>query len=249
MRKLSLREKSVLAGLYLSKFDAKGLHHLGFDTFIEAFNVIGLALGVQPASVKNYRDEFDPLFPNGRMGWHKRPIRAYCKTIYDAFNGLGIEEFSVFLKKIIYKKQDLDVLMEDAEKKSKDSNLSFAKRLITGQAAEEYFRSKFQDIDQFKNFELEDTTRLGCGFDFRVFTSDIFFGVEVKGLNESSGNILLTNKEHSVASILKDRYFLFVVCNFREKPSHTLYQNPLESDLTFTRVEQRSIQVNWTANV
>ena len=77
MKKLTLREKSILAGLYLSKFDAEGLKFLGFDNFTEAFNVIGLGLGVQPASVKNYRDEFDPLFPNERQGWHKREIRKY----------------------------------------------------------------------------------------------------------------------------------------------------------------------------
>ena len=90
MKKLTLREKSILAGLYLSKFDAEGLKFLGFDNFTEAFNVIGLALGVQPASVKNYRDEFDPLFPNERQGWHKREIRKYCKDIYDTFHALNL---------------------------------------------------------------------------------------------------------------------------------------------------------------
>ena len=88
-KKMTRREKSVLAGLFLSKFDFEGLKFLGFDNFTEAFNVIGLALGVQPASIKNYRDEFDPLFPNERRGWHKREIRKYCKDIYDAFHSLN----------------------------------------------------------------------------------------------------------------------------------------------------------------
>ena len=46
MKKLTLREKSILAGLYLSKFDVEGLKVLGFGSFTEAFNVIGLALNV-----------------------------------------------------------------------------------------------------------------------------------------------------------------------------------------------------------
>ena len=55
---MSAREKLILAGLYLSKYDAAGLMKLGFDSFQEAFNVIGFALGAKPASIKNYRDEF-----------------------------------------------------------------------------------------------------------------------------------------------------------------------------------------------
>ena len=79
----SAREKAIISGLYLSKFDKEGLHHLGFDSFTEAFNVIGLALNVKPASIKNYRDEFDPKFPNERRGWHKRAMRPYVKDVYD----------------------------------------------------------------------------------------------------------------------------------------------------------------------
>lgn len=39
------REKLILAGLFLSKFDKIGLRLLGLETFTEAFNVIGFALG------------------------------------------------------------------------------------------------------------------------------------------------------------------------------------------------------------
>jgi len=248
MKQMSLREKSILAGLYLSKFDSEGLRCLGFDSFIEAFNVIGSALAVRPASVKNYRDEFDPLFPNNRKGWHKRPIRGYCKAVYSAFGSLSLEDFTNLLKRIIYKEHDLDVLMEQVEKKQGEDR-SFAKRLITGQAAEEYFKVKYKGISVFEGFEFEDTTKLGCGFDFRLFSPSIFYGIEVKGLSESSGSIPLTSKEYSVASILKDRFFLFVVKNFKEDPFHELYQDPLNGKLVFSRVEQRAIQISWTTRV
>jgi hypothetical protein len=244
MKQLSPREKSILAGLYLSKFDAKGLRCLGFDSFAEAFNVIGSALGVQPASVKNYRDEFDPLFPNIRKGWHKRPMRGYCKALFDAFGGFSLEDFTRLLKRIIYKGHDLDVLMEDVEKKQGDDR-SFAKRLITGQAAEQYFRSRYREIQFFKNLQLEDTTTFGCGFDFRLSSPDTFYGIEVKGLSESSGSVALTSKEHSVASILRERFFLFVVKDFKNTPFHELYQDPLNGKLIFSRVERATVQVSW----
>lgn len=245
---MSLREKSILAGLYLSKFDSEGLRRLGFDTLTEAFNVIGSALGVRPASVKNYRDEFDPLFPNERKGWHRRPIRDYCKAVYSAFGTLSLEDFTNLLKQIIYKEHDLDVLMEEVEKKQGEGR-SFAKRLITGQAAEQYFQAKYKGISVFKDFEFEDTTKLGCGFDFRLFSPSTFYGIEVKGLSESSGSIALTCKEHSVAAILKERFFLFVAKNFREIPFHEMYQDPLNGKPVFSRVEQKAIQVSWATRV
>jgi hypothetical protein len=72
MKSLTVREKSIICGLFLSKFDSAGLGALEFSTFKEAFNVLGLAINAKPASIKNYRDELDPLFPNSRQGWHKR---------------------------------------------------------------------------------------------------------------------------------------------------------------------------------
>jgi hypothetical protein len=68
-------------------------------------------------------------------------------------------------------------------------------------------------------------------------------------MSESSGSIALTNKEHSVASLLKSRFFLFVVKNFKENPFHELYQDPLNGRLLFNRVEQRTIQVSWTTKL
>ncbi|MDD3323812.1 MAG: hypothetical protein PHN38_01635 [Sulfurospirillaceae bacterium] len=103
IKKLTAREKAILAGLYLSKFDVEGLKFLGFENFTEAFNIIGLALAIKPASIKNYRDEFDPFFPNLRKGRHKREIRQYCKNIYDVFHTLNLIDFSLLLKKIFMK--------------------------------------------------------------------------------------------------------------------------------------------------
>ncbi|MFH0803841.1 MAG: DUF3883 domain-containing protein [Candidatus Tagabacteria bacterium] len=249
MKKLTLREKSILAGLYLSKFNERGLKYLGFDNFTEAFNIIGFALGVQPASVKNYRDEFDPIFPNRRQGWHKREMRQYCRDVYNSFKDLDIKNFSNLLKEIIYENHELDILMEQVAKKE-DKESSFAKRLITGQAAEHYFKENYVKINIFKNYYLEDTTKAGCGFDFKLYADNRdFLGVEVKGLNNPNGNIALTNKEYSVAQLLKGRYFLFVVKNFKELPFHDLFQNPLNSKLIFNRIETTIRQITWNTVV
>jgi hypothetical protein len=78
-------EKLILIGLYLSKYDSVGLKRLGLESFLEAFNVFGYAMGSKPASIKNYRDEFDPLFPNRRKGWHKRETRDYCLRVFKQY--------------------------------------------------------------------------------------------------------------------------------------------------------------------
>ncbi len=242
---MPIREKTILVGLYLSKFDTDGLTKLGFSNFTEAFNTIGLALGVRPASIKNYRDEFDPLFPNGRQGWHKRVMRKYCKEIYDSFGSLDIKTFSNFLRETIYENYEIDILLEQVTKKEGDES-SFAKRLVTGQAAEHYFRKNYSSIDIFKKYEIEDTTQYGCGFDFKLHSPNSeFVGVEVKGLHGVNGTITLTDKEYSVAQLLGGRYFLFVVKNFKETPSHNYFQDPLKSTLQFDSVSRQITQISW----
>lgn len=249
MPSFSLREKSILAGLYFSKFDQNGLAVFGFGSFTEAFNVIGLALGVQPGSLKNYRDEFDPLFPNNRKGWHKRPMRDYCKKIYDDFGSLSLAKFTGLLKQALYKEHDLDVLIEDVDATDEEETGAFAKRLLTGQAAEQYFLNTYKSVPAFSDLELKDATKLGCGFDFKLFSPQVSFAVEVKGINALHGSIMLTDKEHTVASKMKDRYFLFIVKNFKEKPLHELYKNPLDGALVFNKVEQQIVQTNWTTKL
>ena len=110
MRQLTTRDKLILTGLFLSKFDVNGLQALGFDGFIEAYNVIALSLNSKPASIKNYRDEFDPYWPNHRQGRHNRPIREHCKNIMDEFNNLDIDSFATLLKTEISAVGDIEII-------------------------------------------------------------------------------------------------------------------------------------------
>ena len=100
-QRIASREKLILVGLYLSKYDSLGLKRLGFNSFIEAFNVIGYAMGSKPASIKNYRDEFDPLFPNRRKGWHKRKTRNYCLRVFEEYKSLDLESFTGLVESFV----------------------------------------------------------------------------------------------------------------------------------------------------
>jgi hypothetical protein len=247
--RIAVREKLILVGLYLSKYDLFGLKRLGFDTFTEAFNVIGYAMGSKPASIKNYRDEFDPLFPNRRKGWHKRRIREYCLKVFEEYKSLDLEAFTALVESFVGYDENRSSEFHP-KKKTGSSQSQFAQRLITGLAAEKYFESVRHSLAEFKGYAVLNTTNLGCGYDFRLDTEHKdFLVVEVKGLNGIKGTLSLTPKEHQVAAAMSDRFFLFVVRNFRESPFHEMFRNPLSSKLRFIRKERIAVQISWLAKI
>ncbi len=249
---MTTKKKLILSGLYLSKFDSLGIKKLGFDNFKEAFNVIGYALGSRPASIKNYRDEFDPLIKtNPRKGWHKRPTRSHILANFEEYNGLDFESFSGLVKSFFEPDENAWRPISHTEQQDEGAS-SFAQRLITGLAAEHYFESIHADIPEFKGYVAENTTHFGCGYDFRLRIEPShkdFLAVEVKGLRERTGSLLMTPKEYDVASTMKDRFFLFVAKNFRETPSYQIFQNPLSGHLNFRRTERVIVQVSWLTTV
>lgn len=248
-QQIATREKLILVGLYLSKYDSVGLKRLGFESFVEAFNVIGYAMASKAASIKNYRDEFDPLFPNRRKGWHKRKTRSYCLKVFEEYKNLDLETFSALVKSFFGYDESAWSGLQSKERPAGKSN--FAQRLITGLAAEQYFESVRPSLSEFEGYGVQNTTRLGCGYDFRMESAsgDHFLAVEVKGLDKATGTLSLTPKEHEVAAAMKERFFLFVVRNFRESPFHEMFRDPLSGRLRFRKKERVAMHVSWTANL
>jgi hypothetical protein len=142
--------------------------------------------------------------------------------------------------------EELALLEEDTLE-----NESFSKRLITGAAAEGFFESSFPKLADFTGHILTNVTRFGCGFDFRLQpdSSIPFLAVEVKGIAGSHGEIRMTQKEHRVANLLGDRYYLCVVRNFVERPFLSLFRNPLEQGLEFVRRERIQTTLSWHARI
>lgn len=131
-------------------------------------------------------------------------------------------------------------------------NSSFAQRLITGLAAERYFEAVHASLPEFAGRSLHNTTQAGCGYDFRLYDSSDeadYLAVEVKGIKEQVGTVSMTAKEYQVAADLTDRFYLFVVMNFRESPIHAIYQNPLAGTLAFTKIERVVVQTSWVTKI
>ncbi len=251
---VSHRDRQILCGLFLSKFDKGGLSHLGFDGFTEAFNALGYGLQAKPASIKNYRDEFDPCFPNTRKGWRKRPLREHCQRILNAYGAVGMDELGGMIRSFLMPGREAEAIPEVKrvlDLIGPEPSSSFAKRLITGKAAERYFATHYSDIEEFSGAALTDTTAWGCGFDFKATPKDseLFRAVEVKGLRGRSGQILMTDLEFRMAEALRDRYFLVVVRNFSEAPVHSVIHDPAGSAIPFTRVERTEVRLSWSATI
>lgn len=251
---MTSRDKQILCGLFLSKFDQEGLAYLGFESFIEAFNALGYGLQARPASIKNYRDEIDPLFPNSRMGWHKRQVRSHCKALLDEYGNLGISEMGKIVRTFLQPDLALDTVpgvRDVLSVREINDEKAFSRRLITGRAAENYFDFHFQKLNEFSDCVATNTSDWGCGFDFKLerLTSGEHFAVEVKGIRERSGSILMTDLEYRMAVALNERYFLFVVRNFAERPFHTIVRNPAKSNLEIKRIEKDVKVITWKTNI
>ena len=248
-------KKLMLAGLYLSKFDnnKEGLKALGFKTLQEAYNSFALAVGGKPASVKNYMQEFDPYFPNTRQGWHKREIRQTRQEIMDEFGGLNLEEFSELVRAQFAGSLDVDPIVGRATVAAgiKDGETSsFARRMITGQAAENFFEENYRNVQRFKDCALQRTTSYGCGFDFKLTPPQAdFLAVEVKGLRTPSGQIQMTEKEFKMAQYLTSRFFLYIVTDFAHTPKPCVIENPLDAGITFEERSIKSEQRMWVAQI
>lgn len=246
------RDKQIMCGLFLSKFDRAALEYLGFESFAEAFNLLAYSLGAKPASIKNYRDELDPYFPNKRQGWHGRPLRDHCRNIMDKYADFSMAELGDQVRAFLSPDEELQdepIVRDVLRKHGQEQESSFAKRLITGKAAEGYFVANYRSMSEFADTTLIDTTHWGCGFDFKMTVAGgEYAAVEVKGLRSRTGSILLTDLERAMAEALSERYYLAIVRNFAEQPFHTVFRNPLTCGLDFARVERTEVRVTWVAS-
>lgn len=243
MKQLTDREKGIVCGMFLAKWDRVGLARLSLKTFKESYNILGYALGIAPNSIKAYRDEMDPYFSNKRIGRKNRDMRQYIEKIYDEYKGHDLDEIASMIAKFTG--------VDFAEPPSGEDQSSFAKRLLTGVAAENFFLENYDKHKAFTSASVRDMTKAGCGYDFSVHPSaggDVL-AVEVKGIGQKQGGILMTEKEYEVASVLAERYFLYVVIGMDGVPSAAVYKNPIMSTLSFKRLERSVLQISWQTRI
>lgn len=238
---------TIYVSYYLARFNYEGLRKLGYSTWKEAFHDISQKLEVNEHSVKNYRDEFDPLFGH-RAGWHQRPLRNTIIRVAQALGELKEPQIRSLVIDILSgtlntKIETKEILLNVFKEENKIKR-TLILRNPTGRAAEEYFIKCFNKKKFPLHGKLIDCRDLGCGYDFEIISNDKKTFIEVKGLAELSGGILFTDKEWNTAKTENSNYILCIVRNANTNPNIQIIKNP-SILLQPNKNIYSSIQINW----
>ena len=252
-----MKESHILAlivAYYLSKFDEKAYSHLAFGNTTETHDKVGQILGVKGNSVKNMRDEFDPLHDNPRMGWHQRPLRPSREKVVQSFQDLNEEEMFDVVTEILGNPEFInsDELVDIVEPilrraPAKRRKTTFIPRGPTGRKAEEYF-IQYHFLNGLPIIgELIDRREDGCGYDFEICGDNHSVIVEVKGLSLEQGGISFTSKEWRVAEENGERFYVALVSNIDADPRIDFYLNPFKTMAAKKHVFT-TVQVRWNVS-
>lgn len=241
-------ELALVIAFYLSKYDRAGLKNLGYANFSDAYRDIEKKIGVKATSVKNRRDEFDPIHDNERVGWYQRPMSPSRVRIVEQFSSMSEPTLRGIVLDIINKQGDVsevipEVLKEVSEKKH-ERKRKFILRGPTGRRAEELFLSEFNSGRTDFNGKLKDCRDLGEGYDFVTDNGRGYCLIEVKGLDGYTGGVVFTDKEWRVACEEGESYYLVVISGIANNPKFSYYKNPAKLFVPKRNISS-SISVSW----
>lgn len=234
-----------LIGYGLAKFNMDFVNQFGYQTKTEFYNeLVNRGVGETVGTIKNRQDLFDPFFPNDRKGWwQKGDAYIHRKDFIDSlFGNYDAKNFADIVK--LYLKNDFQVDEFKVTEASPIIKSKFRQLQLTGQEAELYFKKNYQQIESFKNGELEDARLFGDGYDFQIQIETKYFLVDVKGVRKSYGAFRMTDKEHSRAREYKTDYGLVIVSNLEDLPKMTTIFNPI-AELVLERQERTQQQISY----
>ena len=242
-------ELALIIAFYISKYDREGLKNLGYVNFNEAYRDIEKKIGVKATSVKNRRDEFDPIHDNERVGWYQRPMSPSRVRIVEQFSGMSEPALRGIVLDIINKQGDIfDTLPEVIKRFSEQQPKTKGKFILrgpTGRKAEELFFKEFNSGKTSFQGQLQDCRDLGVGYDFRTDKDGGgYCYIEVKGLDGYTGGVLFTDKEWQTACEKGDDYHLIVVSGIARNPVFSYYSNPARIFVPRRNIST-SISVSW----
>lgn len=247
LRKPLLETSALIVGYAMSRLDHAYLEARHVKSWKEAFAQAGKLLKVAPASLKNLRDEFDPVHGNARRGWKGRPMRPNRQRVMgelcDVSDAALLEMTDAILR------HDVDAVQDVVAPLSKpgERTHNVAERLRTGRLAEAFFRDNSQMIAGIDAISLLDHRELFRGYDFGVRDRSAI-AIEVKGIKLLRGGIAFTDREWTEAAARRNNYWLVVVGNVESKPVARLVVNPA-AVLQVKCKYQTTIAASWQATV
>jgi Protein NO VEIN, C-terminal len=240
----------MVCGYYLSRWDRVAYEGLGYGTQQATHDALGKNLDVPAASIKNWRDEFDPVHDNPRQGWHKREMYPTRRRTIEALGHLTEEELRELVRNIasVPNGQPADGVVGaigDTEEIDGGKEGVFGLRGPTGVKAEKAFERFHAESGKPAPGTLLDRRYDQCGYDYEIDATSGRLCVEVKGLAGSSGGITFTNKEWMIAREMGDSYFLAMVRNVATEPDVSLLRNPADQ-LSAKMRTYTTVQTDWS---
>jgi len=246
-RKPLLETSALIVGYAMSRLDKVYLEACGLKSWKAAFAHAGKLLKVAPASIKNLRDEFDPVHSNARRGWKDRPMRDSRQRVMGQLCDLSDVALLEMIDGVL--RHDPDAMQEVVTPLSKPAERihNVAERLRTGRLAEAFFLENSQKIANIAASLVLDHRALARGYDFGVDArSEI--AIEVKGMKQSRGGILFTDREWTEATTRRADYWLVVVGNIEAHPVARLFLDPVATIKAECKY-QTTIAASWRATV
>lgn len=242
-----LETKAIVIGYAMSRLDKTYLAARESQNWSQAFKQAGAMLRLPPATFKNLRDEFDPLHPNPRKGWHKRPLRQNRRRVLDELHEVSNDALMELVTRILNREDHLTMEAVDSLAVSTRVAHNVAERLLTGRKAEEYFLSRCLEIAGVPSEELLDMRNAARGYDFGV-SRDPQWAIEVKGIRRKVGYIQFTDREWFEAGSRRDKYWVVVVGNLAVSPIASIIRDPHATIRAVCRF-QKSVAAVWHSRV
>lgn len=220
-----IETEAIVVAYAMSRLDAEFLRRFQLTSWREAFATAGRGLDVPASSMKNLRDEFDPMHANLRKGWHKRPLRPNRQRVLAEFCDISDEALLEIVTRILGGDSEVAECISKPLTERRERVENVAERLRTGRLAEEYFLHHAEEICGVSARHLVDVRNRACGFDF-MFSDRPNVAIEVKGMKTTRGAVLFTDYEWKEASRRQTDYWLVVIGSLVRNPRHRLIENP-----------------------
>ena len=246
-KRTRLETESIVIGYAMSRLDRKYLIARNCSTWQDAYNEAAQTLAKPPDTFNNLRDEFDPVHPNPRRGWHQRTMRDSRQKVLNELKEVSDDALMELVKHIL--KRDEETIGEAIDSLAIVNRVahSVAERLLTGRRAEEYFLSNAQQIIETPRQNIIDLRDAACGYDFGI-QNQPQLAIEVKGLKANRGAIQFTDREWTEARVRGSNYWVVVVGNLATQPTSKIFRDPYHSITIQSRYRQ-TIAVEWISTV
>jgi len=247
LKKVRLETEAIVVGYAMSRLDGRYLKARGMTAWKMAFSEAAEALSVRESSFKNLRDEFDPVFPNPRLGWHKRALRPNRQRVLDEMRDVSDEGLIELIARIIHRDEEPIIEAIDSLANVTPVTQNVAERLLTGRKAEDYFLDNCREIIKIRRDDIMDFRLMARGYDFGI-RDHPEQAVEIKGLKSKRGQILFTDREWMEALCRGSDFWLVVVGNLASRPIPRVYRDP-HALLKVTSNCRTSIAISWHSTV